>query len=303
MALPIVDCHIHCFSDEEQARAFMSRVVKQPQATRIGTVAQLEESIKASGIPRTNILMYTPGAIYYEDAIAKYPSDKERARREVVQRIERNNDWAASFTKQRKGLSFFCGIDPVHMTEREMLSGIERWVAAGAKGVKFVPASLKIFGDDKRLLPVYDYCQSRNIPILTQSAGNPAPGHEFAFGSPVPFGRALPNFPSLRLIFAHMGWSSYRPDDGADDLRDLARKYPDVCTDMSLRLDEAASDAKAAAWLVSTTRKMGAGHILFGTNFPLADSKKSLDAFMRLPLKESERELIAHKNFERLTTR
>lgn len=303
MALPIIDCHIHCFPDEEQARAFMSRVVKQPQATRIGTVAQMEASIKASGISHTNILMYTPGAIYYEDALAKHKGDKEQARRDVVQRIQQNNDWAATFTKQRKGLSFFCGVDPVHMSERELLFGIERWIQAGARGVKFVPASLKIFGDDPRLRPVYDYCQSHKIPILTQSAGNPATGSEFAFGSPVPFGRALPQFPRLRLIFAHMGWSPYRPDDGADDLRDLGRKYPNVCADMSLRLDDASKDPKAADWVVSATRKMGAEHILFGTNFPLADSKTSLDTFLRLPLNDSERELIAHKNFERLTAR
>ena len=54
-------------------------------------------------------------------------------------------------------------------------------------------------------------------------------------------------------------------------------------------------------WLVSTIRRLGAERDLFGTNFPLADQARSVEAFRRLPLDDRERELIAHKNFERIT--
>ncbi len=310
LGLDLIDCHVHCFPQDDDARDFMRRVVRRPEAATIGTVAQLEEAIRRSGLHRTNILMYTPASIYYEDGIAAIPPSaidrsaaQERVRRDVVARIQRNNDWASDFVRTRAGFSFFCGIDPVHMTEREMLEGIDRWVLGGAKGVKFVPASLKLFGNDRRLFPVYDYCHERRIPILAQSAGNPAPGHPLAYGHPAPYGDALRQFPRLRLIFAHMAYFPYLPNNGAGELQALTSKYPGIGADMSLRLAGVADGSEPAEWLASAVKLLGPEHILFGTNFPLADPAASVEAFARLPLSDRDRETIGHKNFERLTSR
>lgn len=307
--LKIVDCHVHCFPEEASARDFMGRVVKRPEAKVVGTVGQLEEQMRRSGVRQTNILMYTPASIYYEDGLAAIPAwardraaEEQRVRRAVVARIQRNNDWASAFVKKHAGFSFFCGVDPVYMTEAEMVSGIERWVAAGAKGVKFVPASLKLFGNDRRLFPVYDYCHQRGIPLLAQSGGNPAPGQQLAYGHPAPYGEALRQFPNLRLIFAHMAYFPYLPNNGADELKALMAKHPNVCADLSLRLGAIAEGSEPAEWVVQAVRLLGAEHILFGSNFPLADQAASAQAFLKLPLTDGEREAIAHGNFERLTS-
>ncbi len=306
--LELIDCHVHCFPTAQAARDFMSRVVRRPEAGACGAIEELLAAIRQSGVAHTNLLMFTPTSIYHEDGMAAIPADvgdraaaEEAVRRDVVQRVVGNNDWCAGFVKERAGMSFFCGIDPVRMTEDEMLSGIERWLDAGAVGVKFVPANLRIFGDDPRLLPVYDYCHQRQVPLLTQSAGNPAPGYGLAYGHPTPFGKVLPQFPNLRLVFAHMAYFPYLPNGGADELAALTSRYPDVCTDLSLRLDAIAEGAEDADWVVQTVRRLGAEHVLFGTNFPLADQARSVEAFHRLPLSDGERELIAHKNFQRLT--
>ena len=306
--LKLIDCHVHCFPTGEAARDFMGRVVRRPEADVCGTVEELHAAIGRSGVDHVNILMFTPTSIYVEDGMAAIPPDvrdraaaEEAVRREAVCRVTGNNDWCAAFVKEHPNLSFFCGVDPVRMTEDEMLSGIDRWMAAGAKGVKIVPATLRIFGDDERLLPLYDYCCRQGVPLLTQSAGNPAPGQDLAYAQPATFGRVLPQFPDLRLIFAHMAYFPYLPDNGADELAELTSRYANVSADLSLRLGAVADGAEPAEWLVSTIRRLGADRVLFGTNFPLADQARSVEAFRRLPLTDEERELIAHKNFERIT--
>ena len=295
----IIDCHVHCFPTEQQGRDFMGRVVRRPEAEIVGSTAQLFESIKRSGVDHTNILMYTPASIYYADAKDAGASEEE-ARKIAVQHVVKNNDWCAEFVRSTPNLSFFCGVDPVHMTAEEMLHGVERWTAAGAKGVKFVPASLRIYGDDPRFLPLFDYCHQQDLPILTQSGGPPGP-NGLAYAHPEPFGRVLAQFPKLRLIFAHMADFPYLQDRGVDALAKVTSAYPNVCADVSLRLNPIVSGEDTVERIMNAIRTLGKENVLFGSNFPLADTAEAVRVFQDLPLESSEFDAIAGGNFQRLT--
>ncbi len=304
----LIDCHIHCFPSEEDGRFFMDRMVRWQNHPWVGTLGQVLEMHKKAGIARANILMYTPARLYYEDAVAALPSKGSRdeaiatIRRSVVRRIEGNNDWCVKLIKEHPRFTFFCGVDVTFMSEEEMLRGVERWVANGAKGVKIVPQGMQVYGNDPRLLPLFDYCQSKAIPVLSQSGGRP-PSLGIAYAVTPKFGETLRKFPKLKFIFAHMAHFGWMENGGADALADVFAACPNAYADLSLQFGPIAKGEQTREAMVALIRRLGADRILFGTNFPLADSAEAADVYRSLSLTESERERISSQNFLRLTAR
>jgi predicted TIM-barrel fold metal-dependent hydrolase len=285
----------------------MDTVVKRPQATITGTQEELLAANARSGVNRANILMHTWTNTWYDRALrasldggSSPGAAEEVARRAIVALIGRNNEWCAGFVKEHPQFSFFCGVHPVRMKEREMLEGLDRWTAAGAIGVKIGPQHLRIYGDDPRLLPLFDYCEQRDLPVLAQSGGMPAE-RGVAFGHPAPFERSLRQFPRLRLIFAHMAHSTTDPNEGAEAIAHLTAVYPHVATDLSLEITSVAEGHKTPEALMRNIRRVGIGHVLYGSNFPLADPAGAAEAFRKLPLRSDEAERIASGNFRELT--
>jgi predicted TIM-barrel fold metal-dependent hydrolase len=304
----LLDCHIHCFPSEEDGRFFMDRMVGWKDHPWVGTLEQVLAIHKKAGITRANVLMYTPARLYYEDAIAALPSKGSReeaiasARRSVVRRIESNNDWCVKLIKEHPRFRFFCGVDVTFMTEEEMLRGIERWMANGARGVKIVPQGMRIYGDDPRLLPLFDYCQSNGIPVLSQSGGRP-PSLGIAYAVTDRFAVTLRKFPKLKFIFAHMAHFDWMPNGGADALAEIFAACPNTYADLSLQFGPIARGERTREAMVALIRRLGADRILFGTNFPLADSAEAADVYRSLSLTESERQRVSSQNFLRVIAR
>ena len=304
----LLDCHIHCFPSHEDGRFFMDRMVRWEQHPWVGTLDQVLEMHKKAGISRANILMYTPARLYYEDAVAALPSKTNRdeaianIRRSVVRRIEGNNDWCVKLIKEHPRFTFFCGVDVTFMSEEEMLKGIERWVAGGAKGVKIVPQGMQIYGNDLRLLPLFDYCQAKGIPVLSQSGGR-APSLGIAYAVTDKLGETLRKFPKLKFIFAHMAHFDWMPNGGADALAEVFAACPNTVADLSLQFGPIANGERTREDMVALIRRLGAHRILFGTNFPLASSAEAAEVFRSLPLAKAEREQISSQNFLRVIAR
>lgn len=95
-----------------------------------------------------------------------------------------------------------------------------------------------------------------------------------------------------------------------------ARKYPNVCGDLSLRLSEVTDGHISPEDMVAHLRRIGTDRILYGSNFPLNEvlhadkppsgreyqltqTLKGLEALATLPLTEDERADIAGRNFRR----
>ena len=302
--LDLIDCHVHAFPSYQEGHDFMVTYLNWAPE-RIGTLQELLSARAKAGHARTNILMYTPTTFYYEQGIAAIPDGakdrkaaEERVLQDVLQRQRRNNDWGSTVVREHPGLSYFCGVDCTRMSEDEMLGEVERNLSAGASGVKIVFTGLKIYGDDPRLGPLYDYCASREVPILAQSSGRAGP----CWGRPAPFGKAVREFPDLRLIFAHLCHFPSLPGEGIDELAEVTARFPNVCADLSLRLTAVARREMSPDDMAAIIRRLGPEHVLFGTNFPLADPVEATRAFQDLPLTEAEHRAIGHDNFVRLTT-
>ena len=297
--MSLIDCHVHTFPTEAGAREFMTHV-RMPNANPIGTIEELIESRKGTAIVHTNIV-FLPTVMWYKAALEAIDG-QVKDRREVeagalnsyLQQIDDHNTWTASVTKAHEGYSYFCGVDLVRMTERQVLEGLDRWVKDGAIGVKIAPVNMQLRGDDPRYLPLFDYCQQHSLPLLVATGAA-------EWAQPRWFAKLYNQFPRTRIIMAHAAYQPEHLDGGLAELLGAMDSHPDICADLSLRLDHVAEGQEEAEALERIVRKAGPERILFGTNFPLGKTNVALEVFEKLPLSQNERDLVGHDNFRRLT--
>jgi hypothetical protein len=314
---------------EEYARYFLHSHAGHPpsdypyhgqdsEPVAYGTVDDAQEMMRRTGFVHMNFLMFTWAGLYYHDGCYQLSDDpdqraKEEAelKRRIVTRIRENNEWALGIVHEYDNLSFFCGVDPVLMDEKTLIEEIADKTSRGALGVKMVPDDSGARGDDRRLWPVYDYCQSNGLPILSQTSSNPAAaayaGH---------FAPALKAFPKLKLICGHCGAGL----EGEQRVAELTHAYENVCGDISspiirgVVLGDVTPDEA-----VIRLRNMGIERLMYGDNFHFAElsavdvNGKSarkpqttrvealVQAFKSLPLRDEELEQIANKTFKELT--
>lgn len=324
--LEIIDCHSHVLRNADHSCDLYSNLLRFSAAMGLpdspeflGTPDEARRVMDATGIAHMNILMFTWSGAYWRQGrniLPDEPAARARAeaelRERIVRRIQDNNTWALAQVSADSRLSCFVGVDPVLMDEQTLVAEVERGIRAGALGVKHVPMNHGTEGDDPRMFPVFDYCASAGVPVLTQAAG-------FMPGSPARYAPALAQFPDLTVIFAHLGHSR-RFGHGADaEVLELARKYHGVHTDLSLRLVEVAEGHVPAEDLVAHLRAIGTDRVLFGSNWVISEylwmrtrpgvspltSHDRLDTELgvlrALPLSDDERADICARNFRRLT--
>lgn len=58
--------------------------------------------------------------------------------------------------------------------------------------------------DDKRLYPIYETCQSKNISMLISFGGFTAPDH--SYNDPIHIDQVARDFPNLKMILGHGSW-------------------------------------------------------------------------------------------------
>jgi predicted TIM-barrel fold metal-dependent hydrolase len=324
--LEIIDCHNHILSTFDHSCDLYSNLLRFSAAMGLpdkpgfsGTPDEAERVMAATGIAHMNILMFTWSGVYWRqgqnilpDAPADRAREAEELRKRIVRRIKDNNAWALEQVATSPRLSCFVGIDPVLMDEQTLLSEVDGGVARGALGVKHVPMNHGTEGDDPRMWPVYDYCASAGIPILTQAAG-------FMPGSPRHYAKALADFPQLKLIFAHLGHDRQFGHGSDAEVVELAKAYPGVHTDVSLRLIEVADGHVSPEEMVVHLRAIGTDRVLFGSNWVISEYlwlrarpgvtpatshdrlDREIEVLKALPLTDDERADLAARNFRRLT--
>jgi predicted TIM-barrel fold metal-dependent hydrolase len=109
------------------------------------------------------------------------------------------------------------------------------------------------------------------------------------WGHPANFEEILRSYPTVTVQLAHLGI-------GAEaDVARLTSRYPNVVTDMSLRLGVEAPEST-----VDIVRRIGADRVLFGSNYPVVDQIVYVEAFRALPLRPDEMLLVGHDNAARL---
>lgn len=324
--MQIIDAHTHIFRNQAHGREayayFMMRGSISGHCNEpvsFGTVEEVLLLQQRHNIIHTNILNFTWSGRYLRDGMYILPEngpEREDGRRRLVdkilRRIQENNEWAVNTVKGHATLSFFCGVDPVVMSEQTLLTEVDDKVRRGALGVKIVPYDLHVGANDRLFWPLYGYCQHHGIPIWAETSGR-----EGGYGHPLLFAEALEAFPKLTIVFSHIGYSSKFGEGSDAVVAELAHRYPGVYGDVSLRLDEVASGRVTPEQMVKQIRRVGVDRVIYGSNYPLLEltnpdlsntlvpqqtrTDATLDILQSLPMKTNELEQLAAGNFRALT--
>lgn len=177
----------------------------------------------------------------------------------------------------------FIGFAAMHPDYPDIEKEIDRAVSLGLRGVKIHPDFQQFCIDDDRAMKIYEIIEGR-LPILIHTGDS-----RYQWSKPARLVKVLESFPKLDVIAAHFGgWSEW--DDAA---KSLGGKRLWVDTSSSLY---AMSPARARE-LIDI---FGVENVLFGTDYPMWQPKPELEMLAKIDLTETEREMILHKNAERL---
>ncbi len=198
--------------------------------------------------------------------------------------VEKVNTSIAALAEMSRSHGFkSVGFAGMHQDYPDFDGEIERCVSLGLQGVKIHPDIQGVDINDKRLLPLYDILQSRNLPVYLHMGDNRP---EYQFSATEKLLDVLNNFPGLRAVAAHLGgysvWESAVP---------LLAGRENIMYDTS-----------SALWAISSEyagkiiNKLGAENVMFGTDYPVKNTREELDRFFAIKLSEKEREDILWNN-------
>lgn len=260
----LFDFHTHAFVDSLAERAIGSLVRTSGIAPYTdGTVNGLRESMRKNNIDGCMIL----------------PIATKASQQTTI------NNWASEIMG---GGIYCCG--SVFPDAEDAVEEIERIKALGLCGVKFHSEYQRFFPDEEKMFPLYEKIADEGLIAVFHGGYDPvSPG--FIRAVPERLARVAERVPQLTFVAAHLGGMNLW-----DDVEKyLAGRFDNVYFDVGVIAGHI-SDGQ----LLRIIRTHGAEHILFGSDCPWDNPRNEFDMLKRLPLAENEKELIYHKNAERL---
>ncbi|MCC7487001.1 MAG: amidohydrolase [Burkholderiales bacterium] len=115
-----------------------------------------------------------------------------------------NEDLAAIVREYPSRFIGVASIDP--SDRRKAIAQIESARAAGLVGVNLEPGAYPrpLYADDRRLYPIYAYCEDNGIPVVMMAGGSAGP--DLSYTVPVHVDRVAGDFPRMKLAISHGGW-------------------------------------------------------------------------------------------------
>ena len=168
-------------------------------------------------------------------------------------------------------------------------------------GVKLYLGYEEFYANDKKLFPLYKFCEKEGYPVIYHTGVLEA-GYkgQLKYTHPLTLDSVACNFPNLKIVIAHMG------NPWILDCAAVMLKNENVYMDLSGFFDEYKPIKKEQVdyfikrlWdfrqFVGEFKKC-----LFGTDWPLYDQKEYLDAVLKLPLDKEESALVFWENAKKI---
>lgn len=265
----IIDFHTHIFPEKIAGRALdkLASVVHLTPSIN-GCAEGLRDSMKHAGIDISVVLPVVTDIRQF-DSILRFAS--------FINKTYGEN------TEQR--LISLAGIHPDDPDYKDRLSLIKR---EGFAGIKLHPNYQGVEFHDIRMKRLLYTASELSLPVITHAGYDPyTPDHEYC--TPDMILEVLKDVAPENLILAHLG-SNENYDEAEEKL-----------CGQNVYLDTAYSITHIPqAQLLRMIQKHGADKILFATDCPWAEQKNCVDILKKSPLTDQDKELIFHKNAERL---
>ena len=206
----------------------------------------------------------------------------------------KNDHLAVLASKSRDRLIPFAGVDP--NDGARAVSELKRAVTElGFRGLKIHSSANSVYpNDEKKMYPIYDFCQDAGIPILFHTGTTGLGDCEIKYSKPELLDEVCQKYPDLRVVMAHFGWP------WSDVTMAVALRNPNVFIDVS---------GWKPRYLPPGTLPYLNGilqdRFLFGTDYPMLRQKEWMDDFdatLRPRLKPGVSEKLLGRNAERLLT-
>lgn len=259
--MKIIDFHTHIYPDKIAQRATdaISGFYDLPM-DNVGSVSRLLESMDSAGVCHSVIFSVATSAM----------------------QVQKINDFIVSEVKAYPHR--LSGFGSMHPDFEDKCSEADRCIAMGLKGIKLHPDTQGFDADDDRMLELYEYMQSKSIPLMIHCGD-----FRYDFSHPRRIARICRLFPELTVIGAHFGgWSVW--DEAVKYLKDT-NCFVDTSSTSGFM------DIERFGELIKI---YGADRIVFGTDFPMWDCKKELDSLRSLSLTDAELEKILWSNGAKL---
>jgi hypothetical protein len=208
-----------------------------------------------------------------------------------------SNQAVASLCSQEERFIGFASVDP-NLAEApvQLASAIHQ---LGLCGVKLDPALQRFQPDDRQLAyPVYQVCAELGIPVLIHMGLSWAPKGMAKYAQPLLLEPALQDFPQVNFVLAHCGWPWVL------EASMLALKYPNAFLDTAVLFSGTPGDALQRVLAeqigVDTIERSLMNKIVFGSNYPRVDMRRTARGFASVELTYFARKAIASQNALRL---
>jgi predicted TIM-barrel fold metal-dependent hydrolase len=279
---PVTDLHIHIQPWEMLLPAVRARM--EAGRKDLEVIRELMQSPPA-------LLRFLDAAGIERAALINYPSP------DLMGFPTEVNDWCARYCAADPGrLIAFGSVHP--RFTRDAAAETERVLDLGIRGLKVHPPH-QLFqanayrggGPGEGIGEVYRVAAERGVPVMVHTGTSVFPGARNVYADPMPIDDVAVDYPSLKLILAHVG----RPLHGETAFF-LARRHPNVWLDLS------GIPPKRLLTYVPRLAEV-ADRALWGTDWPspgVADLRRNVEQFLELGLAEPSARAILHENSTRL---
>ncbi len=256
----IIDVHTHVWPDKIAVRA-ADNIVNYYSLARQGdgSVAGIFEGAKDF----SNIRFVISSATLKPD----------------TQHAQVGNDFIIDTCKKDSHFIPLCSFHPF-MGFDEAVAELERAKGLGAKGVKIHSDFQRFYIDDEKAMEIYKECARLKLPILFHVGDK-----NTDFSTPKRVRGILEKIPQLTVIAAHMcGYSVW---DEAEEYLIGEQVYTDTSEAM-LGMDEKG--------LYRLIEKHGVDKVMFGSDYPLWNTRHAFNEMEAVGLNEAEKDMIYSEN-------
>lgn len=160
----------------------------------------------------------------------------------------------------------------------------------GLRGLNLGPWLHQILPNDKRYYPLYAKAAELDVPVVVHCSAHFDPGTTMETGNPTYLDEVACHFPELKLVASHAGWPWVL------QMAAVAWRHPNVYLEFSGILPK--------YWEADLVKRFDTPilkeRILWATDYPLIEWRRSLDQVMELPIRPQTRENLLYSNAARL---
>lgn len=207
--------------------------------------------------------------------------------------FKQHNDYIIEAVRRYpRRLVGFCCVDPFHP---EAPAEVERCLSLGLQGVGELAFYHSGFDEEtlSRLSPLMRLCNERKLPIMVHT--NEPFGHQYPGKAPIRLSQIynlIKRFPENHLVLAHWG-------GGILFYHLMKKEIKEVFT--NVYFDTAASPFLYDSRIYAIASQIvGPEKILLGSDYPLLEPKRYIDAMAQLSLPEPDQKKICGLNAAKL---